>query len=147
MARHLGVANRSFVSGLTVDLTRVEYLKALIAGCYRCGTGTSVQRPRKPPVAPSHQRPRAVVALECGTTSGYQTHKRRGSEPCDECRKAQRDYMREYRRSKGQSSRVLIDVGLLERAATHCPPELASELRSCLTGAPADRTQLTEQSA
>lgn len=38
----------------------------------------------------------------CGTTAGYQTHKRRGQEPCADCRRAQRDAMREYRASKAE---------------------------------------------
>lgn len=36
----------------------------------------------------------------CGTCSGYQTHKRNGTEPCGPCREANRAYMRRYRRAQ-----------------------------------------------
>lgn len=34
---------------------------------------------------------------ECGTYAAYQRHIRRGEEPDDACRAAQREYQREYR--------------------------------------------------
>lgn len=35
--------------------------------------------------------------VNCGTYGGYQTHRRRGEEPCGACRRAQADYMRARR--------------------------------------------------
>ena len=41
---------------------------------------------------------------ECGTTSGYSGHKRRGEDACAPCLAAIRDYQRTYRRGKGQAA-------------------------------------------
>lgn len=34
---------------------------------------------------------------QCGTYSGYQRHGREGTERCDACKQANREYMRDYR--------------------------------------------------
>lgn len=36
----------------------------------------------------------------CGTTAGYRAHRRRGETPCDLCKRANSEYMREYRAGK-----------------------------------------------
>lgn len=37
--------------------------------------------------------------LACGSYSGYQQHCKRGEQPCDACKAANRDYHRAYRRA------------------------------------------------
>ena len=43
-----------------------------------------------------------VTETACGTYAGYQTHKRRNTEPCAACRRANRDYQRAHRASSQQ---------------------------------------------
>jgi hypothetical protein len=38
-----------------------------------------------------------VTGTEHGTDAGYQRHMRRAESPCEECRAARRDYMRDLR--------------------------------------------------
>ena len=45
----------------------------------------------------------------CGTYSGYQKHRRRGEQPCTDCRAASREYMRDYRRTNGETYRRELD--------------------------------------
>ena len=49
-----------------------------------------------PPKPKRARRPRKNAA-ECGTYSGYRTHKNKGQEACRECKDAMAAYCREYR--------------------------------------------------
>jgi len=46
-----------------------------------------------------------VNRAPCGTLAAYQRHNRRGERPCPACRRAQRDYMRQYRGNKPDRTR------------------------------------------
>lgn len=48
----------------------------------------------------------------CGTYGGYQTHRRIGEDPCDPCTKARNEYMRDYRRRNGHTTRTLMPVDM-----------------------------------
>lgn len=52
--------------------------------------------PGKPRPAP---QPRAHRA-RCGTSSGYERHRRLGEQVCQECREAYRDYQRVYKNAR-----------------------------------------------
>lgn len=51
------------------------------------------------------QRKPAVRRRQCGTVAGYRQHTRRGEKTCEDCRRAHREYMAEYKRSRSDSSR------------------------------------------
>lgn len=43
------------------------------------------------------QKPYDYKPVDCGTYSGYATHKRRNEVPCEACTIARDDYLRDYR--------------------------------------------------
>lgn len=59
----------------------------------------------------------SLTATSCGTYAGYQTHKRQGTEPCSECRRAQRDYMRDYRAKNAEQRDKDYRYGLARNRA------------------------------
>lgn len=45
------------------------------------------------------------MSVNHGTRSGYYAHRRQGTKPCQECRNAINQYVREYRKKKDPKSR------------------------------------------
>lgn len=72
---------------------------------------TMAPLPKPPKLSPAGQRavrrpaPRTATVshsggMKHGTPSGYATHRKRGENPCQDCRIALSDYQREWRRKK-----------------------------------------------
>lgn len=45
----------------------------------------------------SEMRTRAALLRPCGTNAAYYRHRKNGEEPCEPCKEAQREYMRQYK--------------------------------------------------
>ncbi len=69
-----------------------------------------------------------------GTYGGYQQHKKYGTEPCAACRTANSAYQRDWRRKKGETERVLVDVRIVRLAANECSPEVRKALLQAVRG-------------
>jgi len=67
---------------------------------------------RHEPIPELKKRPhsRDFDPSKCGTTSGYQQHRRYRNKKCAECLAAQARYSRGYRESKAPSDAATIDV-------------------------------------
>lgn len=52
----------------------------------------------------------AIVRDNCGTYAGANAHKRRDENLCDPCRVAAADYVRDWRRRSGRTTRALQPV-------------------------------------
>lgn len=74
----------------------------------------------------------ARPASRCGTAAGAQAHYRAGQSACPACTKAQADYYRAYRasRGRGESMRVSYDllIELLRSAPEHLREAAVGEL-------------------
>lgn len=46
----------------------------------------------------------------CGTYAKYQRHNKAGEEPCARCRRAARDYLRQYREKHPDYRRRMVDL-------------------------------------
>lgn len=49
--------------------------------------------------------PHTTGPVQCGTRSGYVTHRRLGQVPCDDCTEANRDYQNDYKARHGNRTR------------------------------------------
>lgn len=86
--------------------------------------------------------------MTCGTYGGYQMHARRGEEPCDDCRDANNEYMRDWRKRnpgrKHHDTRVRQARDKAMRRLTLLHPRdfhrlLMEERRRQLGGSPHDQ--------
>ena len=46
----------------------------------------------------------------CGTYNGYRAHRRRNEEACEDCKRANADYNREYRVRTGRTTHALVPI-------------------------------------
>ena len=63
-------------------------------------------------------RPRTTGPVQCGTRSGYVTHRRLGQQPCEDCTDANREYQIDYKTRHGQRTRH-IECGTLAGYRKH----------------------------
>ena len=61
-----------------------------------------------PPPVPAEKPKRTLKG--CGTNAGYFYHKNKGTEPCQPCRDANNAWRREYRRIKGETTKLMIPL-------------------------------------
>lgn len=55
-----------------------------------------------------------MAEIKHGTRGGYYAHRRRGERPCEECRAAINEYVKEYRERKGTSRNRLMEAARRE---------------------------------
>ncbi len=84
--------------------------------------------PTQGPVMP------APVDARCGTYAGWNSHKWYGSPVCDLCAAASRDYAREWRRKRGDTTSVLVPLALLRQVEAQVDETLATQIRSLTAG-------------
>lgn len=66
----------------------------------------------------------------CGTYAGVQVHTRDQTPRCDLCKLANADYIRAYRRRRGDTGSVLVPLALLRQIEVEVGPTLAAQVRS-----------------
>lgn len=70
----------------------------LLLPCPKCHARTGEPcLPLKSKEPPKRPHVRRTPVAPCGTSGGYQRHRKAGEEPCDSCRDANRRYMSGYR--------------------------------------------------